>query len=135
MNRFNPFVRPGIVVRAQEALPSLVRPGIEILAQESVASLPRGYAGPGLYRVAWPNGLNLRSTPDTRNPPLTSAAYGWDIKVLGPAANGWVAVDSSNFYRTGTFRGPNVYGEQPVRFMCMSCPEFPGGPYLTSVFQ
>lgn len=132
-NRFNPFVRPEIAIPAQAPF---VRPGITMPVQ---TVLPRGYAGPGQYVVVAPRGLNLRSTPDTRSPVLTIAVYGWRVKVLGPASNGWVAIDSSGFYRTENVRvGPGpapANGAQPVRFLCMSCPEAPGGPWLVPDFS
>ena len=140
MNRFNPFVRPQIAMPTQAPL---VRPEIAVTAQESVATLPRGYNGPGIYRVVAPSGLNLRSTPDIRNPSLYVVPVGWRVKVLGPASwhvpSGWVAVDSSNFYFTQDIRvGPGpapANSGQPVRFMCMSCPEAPGGPWLVPDFS
>lgn len=130
-NRFNPFILPQVAMPAQAALPisPFVRPQIAMPAQ---AALPVGYAGPGQYRIVAK--LNLRSTPNTRNPPLTVAPTGWTVKVLGPAPNGWVEVDPSNFYFSGVIRvgpGPQPANPpQPVRYLCMSCPEAPGGPWL-----
>ena len=76
---------------------------------------PAGYAGPGTYRVTAPNGLGVRPAPVA--PPGTSATQylpsGTAVTVAGPAANGWVQITS------------------PTQgFMCISCPDAPGGPWL-----
>lgn len=79
------------------------------------AGASAGYTGPGTYRVTAPNGLGVRPAPVA--PPGTSASQylplGTAVTVSGPAANGWVQITS------------------PTQgFMCISCSDAPGGPWL-----
>ena len=116
MNRFNPFVRPEIAMPTQVPL---VRPEITTAVQESVAFLPRGYIGPGKYRVTAPRGLDLRYTPDVNRPANGFMPSGQIVDVLSVTKNGWVYIHSRILSR-------------PF-YVCMSCAEVPGGPWLVPV--
>lgn len=75
-----------------------------------------GYAGPGRYRTTAPSGLNIRPAPNTGGESLALIPPGTTLDVVGDAGNGWIQVSS------------------PVAgFMCVSCPQAPGGPWLTRV--
>lgn len=76
-----------------------------------------GYAGPGSYRTTAPSGLNIRPTPkgpaQGGGESLALVPIGTTLDVVGDAGNGWFQVSS------------------PVAgFMCASCAEAPGGPWL-----
>ena len=72
---------------------------------------PAGYAGPGTYRVTAPSGLNVRSAPSGGAGQVGSTLPpGTAVQVIGSSSNGWVQIST------------------PVSgFMCISCPEAPGG--------
>ena len=75
-----------------------------------------GYAGPGRYRTTAPSGLNIRPAPNPGGESLALIPLGTTLDVVGDAGNGWLQVSS------------------PVAgFMCVSCAQAPGGPWLVRV--
>ena len=87
-----------------------------------IPGTPLGYAGPGLYRVTAPMGLNLRSSPNQNTPPVRTLPTGSVLRVLSfapaPATFGWVQVLTTD-------------GGGDGGYVCLSCPEGgPGGPWL-----
>ena len=75
-----------------------------------------GYAGPGRYRTTAPSGLNIRPAPNPGGESLALIPLGTTLDVVGDAGNGWLQVSS------------------PVAgFMCVSCEQAPGGPWLARV--
>lgn len=74
---------------------------------------PTGFAGPGTYRITAPSGLNLRPQPNTSQPTITTLPPGTMVEVIAAMANGWVQVSTP----------------QPG-YLCMSCADAPGGPWL-----
>lgn len=78
-----------------------------------VAGAPLGYAGPGSYRVIAPSGLNLRPQPNTSQPASQTLPPGTVVEVVASTPNGWVQV------------APPTAG-----YLCLSCVDAPGGPWL-----
>jgi hypothetical protein len=72
-----------------------------------------GYSGPGGYRTTAPSGLRIRSAPNTQGTDFGLQPIGTPVTVVGDAGNGWFQVSSP---RAG--------------FMCASCAQAPGGPWL-----
>ena len=84
-------------------------------AYSQVQGASIGYAGPGRYRVTAPSGLNIRPAPNQGGEGALMP-FGTTLDVVGDAGNGWLQVSS------------------PIAgFMCASCPQAPGGPWLTRV--
>lgn len=73
-----------------------------------------GYSGPGRYRVTAPNGLHIRPTKAGGAPdPRVLQSLGTPVDVVADAGNGWFQVST------------------PIPgYMCASCNEAPGGPWL-----
>ena len=89
-----------------------VRPG----SYPQVQGASLGYAGPGRYRTTAPSGLNIRPAPNPGGESLALIPLGTTLDVVGDAGNGWLQVSS------------------PVAgFMCVSCAQAPGGPWLARV--
>ena len=68
----------------------------------------------GVYRVVAPAGLNLRDRPDVYSNAVAVLRPGTEVQLVSAAGNGWVR----------TAEG---------RYLCMSCAEGPGGPWLVPV--
>lgn len=72
-----------------------------------------GFMGEGYYQVVDPKGLGLFSGPTMTRPAIQTLPYGSMVRVFASSENNYVQVD------------------QPAPgFMCMSCAENPGGPWL-----
>ena len=88
-----------------------VSPNIAVPVQNV---LPVGYQGAGVYRVVSPTGLNLRAAPRVDSQRLQTISEGTHVRVADPAPiPGWVIVTEPQF-----------------GYMCMSCIQAPGGPWL-----
>ena len=74
---------------------------------------PVGYAGPGSYRIIAPSGLNLRPAPNTSQPASQTLPQGTNVDVIAATPNGWVQISSPT-----------------PGYICLSCAEAPGGPWL-----
>lgn len=75
-----------------------------------------GYSGPGGYRATAPSGLRIRSAPSSTSAIVRDAnlqPIGTAVTVVADAGNGWFQVSSP---------APG--------FMCASCAQAPGGPWL-----
>lgn len=78
-----------------------------------VPNSPVGYAGPGSYRIAAPSGLNLRPAPNTDQPASQTLPQGTRVDVVASTPNGWVQISSPT-----------------PGYLCLSCAQAPGGPWL-----
>jgi hypothetical protein len=80
---------------------------------------PPGYNGPGDYEVLAPHGLYMRAQPSASSAIVSRNFWqGTLATVTGPpTANGWVPATDGG-----------VHG-----FVCLSCAEAPGGPWLALV--
>jgi uncharacterized protein YgiM (DUF1202 family) len=77
-----------------------------------------GYAGEGLYEVLAAHGLNIRISPDTRQQPIGTLQQGESCTVIdSPTANGWIP----------------VHNDAVQGYVCLSCAEAPGGPWLAQI--
>lgn len=74
---------------------------------------PLGYAGPGSYRIIAPSGLNLRPAPNTSQSASQTLPQGTNVDVIASTPNGWVQISSPT-----------------PGYICLSCAEAPGGPWL-----
>lgn len=72
-----------------------------------------GYSGPGRYRTTAPSGLRIRSAPSTGGQDLGLQPIGTQIDVVADAGNGWFQVSTPT-----------------PGYMCASCAQAPGGPWL-----
>ena len=110
--RIDPGAMPGTIPGpVQEPGPVPMNP-----AFPQVPNAPLGYAGPGSYRVVAPSGLNVRIQPnanDTTNPVLQTLTPGTTVDVTAATPNGWAQISTP---RSG--------------YVCLSCAEAPGGPWL-----
>lgn len=79
--------------------------------QAPVYQAPMATSLAGRYRVVAPAGLNLRDRPDVYSNAVAVLRPGTEVQVVSAAGNGWVR----------TAEG---------RYLCMSCAEGPGGPWL-----
>lgn len=77
-----------------------------------------GFEGAGTYEVTTPQGVNIRSAPSVGSMPVFTVSYRSSVYVLRDIGNGWVEVRTA------------VRGNQVKGFMCISCQENPGGPWL-----
>lgn len=72
-----------------------------------------GFMGEGYYQVVDPKGLGLFSGPTMTRPAIQTLPYGSMVRVFASSENNYVQAD------------------QPAPgFLCMSCAENPGGPWL-----
>ena len=91
------------------------RPGNEFVNRPNVSL---GYEGPGTYLVVARNGLNIRPGPSSNSGySLGVIPFESTIQVVGDAGDGWLQV-------------VNVIGRRVMGYMCISCAEAPGGPWL-----
>ena len=74
---------------------------------------PAGFAGAGTYRITAPSGLNVRPQPNTSQPTITTLPLGTSVEVVSGLANGWVQISTPT-----------------PGYLCMSCVDAPGGPWL-----
>lgn len=75
-----------------------------------------GFSASSLYQVNKPEGIALFPTPSMNRAALQILPHGTVVHVLAMAENGYVQVD------------------QPMPgFVCMTCAEVPGGPWLTQL--
>ena len=74
---------------------------------------PAGFAGAGTYRITAPSGLNVRPQPNTSQPTITTLPVGTTVEVISGMANGWVQISTPT-----------------PGYLCMSCVDAPGGPWL-----
>ena len=68
----------------------------------------------GIYRVVAPAGLNVRDRPDIYSNVVAVYRPGTEVQVVSAAGNGWVRTSDG-------------------RYLCMTCAEGPGGPWLVPV--
>lgn len=73
-----------------------------------------GFAGEGFYQVTNPGGLGLYTEPSMNRPATRVLPFGSMVRVFAQAQNNYVQVDQP---------GPG--------YVCLSCAELPGGPWLT----
>lgn len=78
-----------------------------------VAGASRGFAGPGNYRVSAPSGLHIRAGTTSAATSAGVFPSGTPVEVVADAGNGWFQVSSP-----------------AAGYMCASCPQAPGGPWL-----
>lgn len=72
-----------------------------------------GYTGEGFYQVIKPGGLGLYSGPTMNRPSVQILPFESIVRVFAQAENSYVQID------------------QPAPgYVCMSCAELPGGPWL-----
>ena len=72
-----------------------------------------GYTGEGFYQVIKPGGLGLYSGPTMNRPSVQTLPFESIVRVFAQAENSYVQID------------------QPAPgYVCMSCAELPGGPWL-----
>lgn len=91
----------------------VVVPVIPASSFPQVQGASTGFAGPGTYRTTAPSGLRIRSTPSTTGEDRGLLPIGTSVQVVADAGNGWIQVSS------------------PLAgFMCASCAQAPGGPWL-----
>ena len=74
---------------------------------------PAGFAGAGTYRITAPSGLNVRPQSNTSQPTITTLPVGTTVEVISGLANGWVQISTPT-----------------PGYLCMSCADAPGGPWL-----
>lgn len=116
--RFVPAINrtfPAIIRRPVTQYATRYRPGNEF-ANRPLSSL--GYEGPGEYLVVARNGLNIRPGPSSNSgASLGVIPFESTIQVVSDAGDGWLQV-------------VNVIGRRVTGYMCISCTEAPGGPWL-----
>lgn len=72
-----------------------------------------GYTGEGMYQVTKPGGLGLHAGPTMNRPAIRQLPFESFVRVIRQGGNSWIEVD------------------QPASgFVCLSCSELPGGPWL-----
>lgn len=81
---------------------------------DQIDDTPIGYAGPGIYRIIATRGLNLRRIPSANpNELIQLLPFKTAVEVVGVTTNGWAQIITP---RPG--------------YLCLSCAEAPGGPWL-----
>lgn len=101
--------------------PTIQARPVPIQAREffQVANAPLGFTGEGIYEVINPNGLGLYSTPTpVSQPSIEVVPPGRMVHVINyapfpPSPTGWVQAQTP---------APG--------YLCLSCPDLPGGPWL-----
>ena len=106
---YNVFPPGPPVLPAAQTIQQVVLPSTAMIS-------PMGQAGAiaGMYRVAAPMGLNLRTAPDVYSTVVAVLRPGMEVQVVGPAGpSGWVRTSDG-------------------RYLCMSCAEggSNSGPWL-----
>ena len=87
------------------------RPAPGIFSQIPGAAI--GYTGEGMYQITKPGGLGLHPTPTMNRPAIRQLPFESFVRVVRQGGNSWVEID------------------QPAAgFVCLSCSEVPGGPWL-----
>jgi uncharacterized protein YgiM (DUF1202 family) len=106
---------------AQTPLTPTATPGLFTSSVTGILLHAAGYNGPGDYEVLAPNGLNMRAQPSASSAIIGQNFWqGTVATVTGPPdANGWV---------------PTTDGAKHG-FVCMICPQAPGGPWLARIAE
>ena len=118
LNRFAPAINTLMPAKLRRPVTRYIapyRPGNEFVNRPNVSL---GYEGPGTYLVVARNGLNIRPGPSSNSGySLGVIPFESTIQVVGDAGDGWLQV-------------VNVIGRRVMGYMCISCVEAPGGPWL-----
>lgn len=116
LNSFRDFINTNLMPLVAPLTRSFVRP--------LNPNIVPGYIGAGSYVVQAPQGLNLRQRPTSQSGFITTLPYGTVVEVVGSTPNGWVEV---------SYPVPQIRG-RITGYLCMTCAEAPGGPWLLPAY-
>ena len=100
---------------------NLFRPLVPV----SDATVSPGYQGRGTYRIVASQGLNLRTAPNSSAQSHGVILPGTLVEVLADNSDDWVQATVNMDYRRQGLGFIPVTG-----YLCMSCVQAPGGPWL-----